>query len=172
MGVINLGPLGLPVEKVLPQITFQVGSNIYNIGNQNSSQSGIYKFAIQKDSNTKIYNWELAILTSGQINFKKSSKTIDAFLVAGGKNGQNGYMNENNGYYYGGKGGNGGGTSTINNYSISSHESLDSLSPPRSLPLPSNRRVSVPEALLRWGQHSPGRRGSPYPSHAAHPDHG
>lgn len=124
MSVFNLGPLGLPPEKVIPEILLSIGGEDYSI-NSNSSYytSGKFKFAIQRDETTKVYNWELAILSSGTITFKKSSRAIDIFLVGGGKPGSDGYHVESTGYHHGGNGGQGGACITREGFTINKNTS-------------------------------------------------
>lgn len=72
--------------------------------------------------------WELAILTSGTLKFKKDL-TCDVFMVGGGKNGANGTWGQsysganpathNYTYGSGGNGGNGGESKLYTNVSIS-----------------------------------------------------
>jgi len=53
-------------------------------------------------------NWELAILSSGNLNFSNINTDIDIFLVGGGGGGGGGWFNTSN-YYRGGGGGGAGG---------------------------------------------------------------
>lgn len=70
--------------------------------------------------------WELAILTSGTISFKKSID-VDAWVVGGGKNGTNGSFASVNSNVYNGTGGNGGngGQVIYNQISIAANTSYN-----------------------------------------------
>lgn len=111
--IINNGPIGSAKFNPLKDLKIIIGSNEYYP--TTAGVANVYKFA--QDAAGK--KWEIAILTSCEVQFRKNLKKCDIFLVGGGASGQTGdrskFASSDKDGWKGGDGGKGGGLLTQNN---------------------------------------------------------
>ena len=111
--IINNGPIGSVKFDPLKDLLIKYGTQTEYSNITTSGVANIYKFG--QDTTGK--KWEVAFLTSCQVQFLKNLKKCDIFLVGGGNPGGNG--NTWNGQdFKGGNGGRGGGLLTQFNISF------------------------------------------------------
>lgn len=115
--IINNGPIGSVKFNPLKDLLIKYGTQTEYSNITTSGVENIYKFG--QDTTGK--KWEVAFLTSCQVQLRKNLKKCDIFLVGGGNPGGDGNKKANDGdsrIFKGGNGGRGGGLLTQFNISF------------------------------------------------------